>query len=116
MLSAGTVWSFSSRLFRSLARSTSVPSGRRNTKSPKAKCSVMNRPRSASSVSEYLRRKAAPTSRAPDAKRSRLDWSRIGRSGAASRTRRASANPASGVATPPRGNSTSEISPSRWSR
>ena len=72
--------------------------------------------RSASSVSEYFFKNVAPTARAPAANSERLDWSRIGRSGSSDRTIRASWNPASRVITPSRGNSTSEITPSRYGR
>ena len=67
MLVVGTAPSFSSSDLRSWARPTVLPSGVRNTKSPKPKYSVMKPRRSDSSVCEPLSKKLAPTDAAPTA-------------------------------------------------
>ncbi len=116
MLSPGTVSSSASSVRRSPARPTSVPSGRRKTKSPKPKLSSMNLRRSCRSTGDSFWRNAAPTDSASALFAGTLDWSATGTSGCTSRTRRANATPASGEMRPSIGNSMSEMTPSTFSR
>ena len=115
-LSPGTSRISASSVFRSAARPTSAPSGVRNTKSPKPKCSTMNRRSSCRSSGDPLRRKEAPTEAATASLAGTVDCSITGTSGCASRTRRANSTPASAATAPFTGNSTSEITPSTFSR
>ena len=113
ILSAGTLCSCSSSVFRSLARPTSVWSGMRNTKSPKPSCSVRIRRKSRSSVGERLRRKEYPSACARGRNSVRLVCKTTGTSGTRLFTVRASSKPASGLSLPSHGNSTSETTPNR---
>ena len=109
--SSGTVASASSRPRRSAARPTSVPSGRRNTKSPKPKCSSITSRSSWRRSGDPFSRKSAPTLWASASFSGREEWSTIGTSGYAARTWRAKSAPARGTFSPARGNSTSEMMP-----
>ena len=97
---------------RSAARPTSVPSGRRKTKSPKPKCSSITSRSSWRSSGDPLRRKSAPTLWARASFSGREECRMIGTSGYAARTCRAKSAPARGTFSPARGNSTSEMMPS----
>ena len=114
-LSPGTTRTASSRPRRSEARATSSPPGRRKTKSPKPKYWVMNRRSSCSSSGEPFSRKSAPSARAEASCSGREECRSTGKSGKDSRTPRARSSPAVRERAPSRGNSTSEIKPSRSS-